>query len=75
MDYIQPFTLFIGDASIILNIASILLEGLDVDDHDLDFVTNGELTDLAQIFGIVDKMIEGRVVIQPFEVLLHQVNG
>jgi len=53
---------------------SVFLKRLDIDNHDLDFITYCKLPNFAQIFRTVNKMIKGHVVKQPLEMVPHQVN-
>ena len=49
MDDIEPFFLFVGEGRIINILPGIFLEGLNVDDHDLDLVIHSKLANPAQI--------------------------
>ena len=50
-------------------------ECVDIDDHDLNVAGNSKIPHLIQLAGIVDEVIERRVVVLRFEVIAHQVEG
>ena len=51
------------------------VDGTDRHHHDLDLRAGSEVTDLAELRGVVNKEIEGRTCIQPLEVLPRSLNG
>ena len=56
-------------------VGDILPEGLDVDDHDLNLVAHRELAQFSESSGVVDEMLEGRVLVERLEMLLHHVDA
>ena len=57
------------------SVGDILPEGLDVDDHDLNLVAHRELAQFSESSGVVDEMLEGRVLVERLEMLLHHVDA
>ena len=56
-------------------VGNILLEGLDVDDHDLNLVAGRELPHLAEPLRVIDEVIERRLVVERLEMLLRHVDA
>ena len=75
VNYIELFALLVGECVVVHYITGVLLERLNVDDHNLDFVADRELAHLGEVVGAVDEVVEGRVVVESPEVLAHQADG
>ena len=54
---------------------NILPERLDVDDHDLNLVAHRELAQSSESSRVVDEMLEGRILVERLEMLLHHFDA
>jgi len=67
----KPVALLVNDIALAFFVGAgeVLAEGVDVDDHDLERIACGELTQPIHLLCIVDKVLEGKIVIEHAEVL------
>ena len=74
VDDVKLLQLLLGHFREVL-VGNILLEGLDVDDHDLNLVAGRELPHLTKALEIVDEVIERRFLVKRLEMLFCHVDA
>src|SRR5262249_13413430 len=69
-------TLFVDDVALLLffGAGEVLAEGIDVDDQNLQRIAGGELAESIDSPGIIDKVLEGEIIVKGTEVLGSDLN-
>ena len=71
----SSLSLFVIELRVVHIIPGVFLKRLDIDHHDLNLIAGGELTYLAQLLGIVNEVVEGRIVVQGREMFLRHIDA